>query len=241
MLPSGKRFLPHLGNLTRNVVIRSEDPDGTRGHTAYTHRADVRIAYVEFRDLGRTKAQKVHQTAAECAAIGTDPGELTATSTETLEECNHVGRYPVHIHHLWGVPNPTPDEDDFQFELRGNSVVDSLKWPIAVHASHFGLVVDNVVFGGDRLTGAGIAVEDGSETGNVFLHNFVAVIKGDINPRESGSDTPTATPGSGAECFWAAGFNNRFIDNVASTCRNTYPQVVSGAGFKFFSPSQAQT
>ena len=161
-------------------MIRSEDPDGTRGHTAYTHRADVRIAYVEFRDLGRTKAAKIHQTAAECAeAAGFDPPET----------CNHVGRYPVHIHHLWGVPNPTPDDGDYQFELRGNSVVDSLKWPIAVHASHFGLVVDNVVFGGDRLTGAGIAVEEGSETGNVFQRNFVAVIRGDINPRESGTDS----------------------------------------------------
>ena len=110
---------------------------------------------------------------------------------------------------------------------------------MAVHASHNGLIAGNVVVGGDQLTGAGIAVEDGSESNNLFSHNFVALIRGDVNPRESGTDTQT--PGSGGECFWAAGFDNRFVDNVASTCRNSFQQVVSGAGFKFFAPSLAFT
>jgi hypothetical protein len=31
-------FLPHIGNLSRNVVIRSENPNGTRGHTMFVDR-----------------------------------------------------------------------------------------------------------------------------------------------------------------------------------------------------------
>jgi hypothetical protein len=241
VLPDGKKLLPDLGNLTRNVIIASEDPNGTRGHTAFTHRADVRIAYAQFQNLGRTQASNIHQTCAAAEAAG--------------EACNHVGRYPLHIHHLWGLwnppadlglPGPTPSGEQYQFELTGNAINDSLKWPIAVHASSFGRVADNVVFGGDRLTGAGIAVEQGDETENVFEHNFVAVIRGDVNPRQSGTNTsldPSGnvifTPGSGGECYWAAGFNNRFVNNVASTCRNPFQQAASGAGFKFFVPSLA--
>ncbi len=213
VLPDGTRLLPHVGNLTRNVIIRSENPLGTRGHTVYTHRADVRIAYVQFQDLGRTR-------------------------TSTLDPVgNHIGRYPLHIHHVWGPANTS--NTGYQFELVGNAVNDSLKWPIAVHASHYGLIKDNVVFGGSQLTGSGIAVEDGSETENRFESNFVAVIHGHVNARETGSDTQT--PGSGAECFWGAGFNNRFINNVASDCRNPSQQVVAGPGFKFFQPAAPAT
>jgi hypothetical protein len=209
VLSNGIKLLPHVGNLTRNVVIRSENPGGTRGHTLYTHRADVEIHNVQFQDLGRTRATAL------------DPAS------------NHIGRYPVHIHHVWGPPNPS--NTGYQFELVGNAVNDSLKWPIAVHGSHYGLIKGNVVFGGSQLTGAGIAVEDGSETENLFEGNFVANIRGDVNPRESGSDTQT--PGSGAECFWAAGFNNRYVNNVASDCRNWFQQIVSGPGWKFFTPA----
>ena len=73
--------------------------------------------------------------------------------------------------------------------VQGNAISDSLKWPLAVHGSHFGLIKQNVVFGGAQLTGAGIAVEDGTETENLFEENFVAYMRGSINPRESGPST----------------------------------------------------
>ena len=41
-------FLPHVGNLTRNVVVRSENPSGTRGHMLGIHMADVDIRYALF-------------------------------------------------------------------------------------------------------------------------------------------------------------------------------------------------
>jgi hypothetical protein len=213
---TGTKLLPHVGNLTRNIVIRSETPSGTRGHTLYTNRSDVDIYYVQFQDLGRTRA---------------DP--LNAST-------NHIGRYPLHAHHLWGPVNSS--NSGYQFELVGNAVNNSLKWPVAVHGSHYGLVKANVVFGGSELAGAGIAVEDGTETENLFDSNFVANIRGNINPRESGPNTADgSTPGSAAECFWAAGFNNRFINNVATGCRNPTQQIVSGVGFKFIVPGAPYT
>jgi hypothetical protein len=209
-------LLPHVGNLTRNVIIRSENPSGTRGHTLFTHRSNVSISYAQFQDLGRTRA------------------------TPLDSSTNHIGRYPLHIHQLWGPHNP--GNTGYQFSVVGNAVNDSLKWPIAVHGSHYGLVRQNVVFGGAQLTGAGIAIEDGTETENLFEENFVANIRGSINPRESGPSTANGTtPGSAAECFWAAGFNNRFRNNVASSCRNPVQQIVSGPGWKFIVPAAPYT
>jgi hypothetical protein len=171
---------------------------------------------VQFQDLGRTRAT-----------------DLNASS-------NHIGRYPVHVHHVWGPVNPT--NTGYQFTLVGNAINDSLKWPIAVHGSHYGLVRQNVVFGGSQLTGAGIAVEDGTETENLFEENFVANIRGDVNPRNSGPSTADgSTPGSAAECIWANGFNNRFVNNVVSSCRNPFQQIVSGPGFKFIVPPAPYT
>jgi hypothetical protein len=208
---NGIRYLPHVGNLTRNVVIRSESAGGTRGHTLYTRRSDVSIFYAQFQDLGRTT-----------------PEGLSASS-------NHIGRYPMHLHHLWGPVNPA--NVGYQFEAVGNAINDSRKWPIAIHGSHFGLIKQNVVFGGSQLTGAGIAIEDGTETQNLIEENFVANIRGNVNARNTGPSTAEgSTPGSGAECFWGAGFNNRFINNVASTCRNVAQQIVAGPGFKFIVP-----
>ncbi len=213
---AGIAFLPHVGNLTRNVILRSENPAGTRGHTLYTHRSIVSIHYAQFHNLGRTRA--------------------TPLSAST----NHIGRYPLHIHHLLGAINPS--NTGYQFQIAGNAINDSVKWPIAVHGSHYGLIRQNVVFGGAELTGAGIAVEDGTETENLFEENFVANIRGSINPRESGPSTDDGTtPGSAAECFWANGFNNRFVNNVASSCRNTVQQIVSGPGWKFIVPAAPYT
>ena len=111
-------FLPHVGNLTRNVIVRSESATGTRGHTIATHMADVDIRYALFKDLGRTTYLPLNTTT------------------------NHIGRYPVHMHHLSG-PLPTP-ANGYQFTLLGNavdggSVETKFKWGIAVHGSHYGL------------------------------------------------------------------------------------------------------
>src|SRR5262249_22463233 len=59
---AGLTFLPHLVNLSRNVVLSSENPDGVRGHTMFAERANVDIRYTEFLDLGRTTGAPLDNT-----------------------------------------------------------------------------------------------------------------------------------------------------------------------------------
>ena len=79
---------------------------------------------------------------------------------------NQIGRYAVHFHHDFGPKTPS---NGYQFTLVGNVVDGSSKWGITVHRSHYGLIQDNVVY---NTRGAGIVTEDGSESFNVFDHNF---------------------------------------------------------------------
>ena len=171
-------FLPHVGNLTRNVVIRSENPSGTRGHMLGIHLADVDIRYALFKDMGRTTYLPLNTTT------------------------NHIGRYPIHVHHLSG-PLPTP-ANGYQFTLVGNavdggSVETKFKWGITVHGSHYGLIQDNVVY---NYNGAAVATEDGSESFNVFDHNFALRGMGEPNDSVSEARMAMGTEGVG---FWFRG------------------------------------
>lgn len=199
-------FLPHVMNLARNVVIRSENPAGVRGHTLFNERAEVDLRYVQFQDLGRTTN-----------------GALDPVT-------NHMGRYALHMHHVMGPVN-LPNTG-YQFKLVGNAVVDSTKWPLTVHNSHYGLVQGNVVFNGQ---GAGIVTEDGNESYNEFLGNFAAAIEGNQNPRD--------TDGRDGSVFWFHGFNHIVRDNVAADGINRFQGIVTGQGYDFIWPpaSRADT
>jgi hypothetical protein len=179
-------FLPHVGNLTRNVVIRSEVPiggSGTRGHVLFTGRATIDVRYALFRDLGRT----------------------TIAALDTTS--NHIGRYALHIHHLMG-PTATP-ANGHQFTLVGNAVdggstSHSVKWGVTLHDSHYGLVRDNVVY---NYAGALFMFEDGSESFNVVERNFA------LRSRGTGDRLAEGTEGGG---FWFRGPNNHVRQNVAA-------------------------
>jgi hypothetical protein len=225
VLADGTRLLPHVANLTRGIIVRSENPTGVRGHVLATARADVDIRGVHFKDLGRTRASVALNNTTFTNGVVTRIGT------------NQIGRYPVHIHHLMGPLNPS--NTGYQFTLIGNVIENSEKWPMAIHNSHFGLIEDNVIVGGPRLTGAGLAFEDGPETENLVRRNFIADIRGGHNPRSS--QPFSGLPGAAGECLWAAGFNNRFIDNVMAGCRNSVQQVASGVGAKFVTLPHAYT
>ena len=193
-------FLPHVGNVSRNVIVRSENPSGTRGHVIFVTRADVDIRYVLFKGLGRTRMGVLDN--AEYAADGT----LLHTGT------NQIGRYPLHFHHTFG-PR-TPQVNGHQFTAIGNAIDDASKWGITVHNSHYGLIQDNVVY---NSRGAGIAAEDGTESFNVFDHNFSMRSEGsgEFAPR-SGYGGATADPGGEGAGFWLRGPNNVLRNNVAA-------------------------
>lgn len=195
-------FLPHVGNLSRNVVIRSEAPigsGGTLGHTMFTARADVDIRYASFKDLGRT------------------------TNRALNDATNHIGRYAVHIHHLAG-PVATP-ANGHQFTFVGNGVDGGssshrLKWGLAIHNSHYGLIQQNVFY---NWAGSAVMFEDGSESYNLLDSNFA------IRSRGTGDRVAEGTEGGG---FWFRGPNNYIRGNVAA---NHWGDTTEAAyGFKFY-------
>jgi G8 domain len=194
-------FLPHVGNLTRNVIVRSQNPSGTRGHTISVHIADTDVRYTLFKDLGRTM--------------------YTPLNTTT----NVIGRYPIHMHHNRG-PLPTP-ANGYQFTVIGNAVdggsaETKFKWGIAVHNSHYGLIQHNVVY---NYNGSSIVTEDGSESYNVFDHNFA--IRGMGEPDNSVSAARTAM-GTEAVGFWFRGPNNYVTNNVAANFQNQTTEAAYG-------------
>lgn len=46
-------FGGEVGNLSRNVIVESADPQGKRGHTMYHYGSSGSISYAEFRNLGK--------------------------------------------------------------------------------------------------------------------------------------------------------------------------------------------
>jgi hypothetical protein len=198
---SGRTVLqPHVGNLTRNVIVGSERGSGTRGHMMFLARADVDLRYVEVRDMGRTANGTIDST--------TFDGQGRALRVGT----NQIGRYAIHFHHNFG-PSPRP-ASGFQFTLIGNSVVAPAKWGITIHNTHYGLVRDNVVY---NSRGASIVTEDGNESFNVFDHNFAvrSIGSGDATPR-GGYGGGGPDPGSEGSAFWFSGPNNYVRNNVAA-------------------------
>lgn len=201
-------FMPHLINTTRNVIFRSEDPDGIRGHMLFHGRADVDVRYAELRDMGRT-------------------------TIENLGSNNQKGRYPLHAHHLIG---PAEAQDNgYQFTFVGNSVdfgpgnVDQgHKWGISIHGSHYGLIEANTV---DNASGAAIVTESGSEMGNMIRANFVVRVIGGNTERTEDIDPFDGTKSgrAGVGYWFNGGGRNSFRDNIAADVI----ECVYCFGFKF--------
>ncbi len=138
-------ILPHVANLSRNVIIRSENENGVRGHCICTHNAMVDICHVEFASLGRT-------------------------TNKTLDSVsNHKGRYPLHMHHLsMGMSEP-------RFVIDGCAIYEDLldnhdnKWGLTIHDSSYGIASNNVIY---NWAGACFVFEDGMEEYNIIEKNI---------------------------------------------------------------------
>jgi hypothetical protein len=198
-------FLPHVGNLSRTVVVRSENPNGTRGHGLFSQRADVDIRYVAWRNMGRTTTQPLNST-------------TFSGSTVTAVGTNQIGRYPIHMHHVMGPT--TPPASGYQFVLQGNAVEETTKWAITLHNSHFGLVQQNVVF---KSGGSCIMTEDGSESRNLIDRNFA------VGSWGAGGRMGEGREGGG---FWFRGVDNIVTNNVAANIMSD--GVDSAYGYKYF-------
>lgn len=187
--------LPHVGNRTHNVVIRSESPAGTRGHTLDTARARLDIRYVEHASLGRTTS----------AALG---------------GANQAGRYPIHPHHLMGPVNPT--NTGYQFVIVGVTAHDCRKLCASLHSAHFGLVSDFFFY---DAQGAALWTEQGNERENVIERGFAVKIgrmqNTPYNPTYGGVGGPGRPLGFpdaawDGSAYWFTGLDNYVRDLVAA-------------------------
>lgn len=216
--PNGAEYLPHVANLTRNCRITSENPNGTRGHVLFTHRADIDIRYCSFDDLGRT-------------LIATEPDSTTFSgdglnhngNVVTHLGTNQIGRYSLHMHHYMG---PIGGQSNgHAYTLIGNEMARGTKWGIAIHASHFGLIDDNVMY---QNNGAALMTEDCSESYN-YIQNNIAFGGEGAGPRDS--DTGRSPVG-----YFFRGPNNYVTGNVAvgfqPSAINSNPDT--GYGFKYY-------
>ena len=188
-------YLPHVSDLSRNLTVESEAPNGTRGHVMFADQANVDLRFTDFRNLGRTTEAPLDNTTYDASGNATHIGT------------NELGRYPLHIHHVSG-PTTRP-ADGYQFTLIGNAIdggtaESQTKWGIVVHESHFGLVQDNVIY---NTAGAGFVAEEGSESYNLIQHNLVDRVWG------TGGNTDA---GRGGDGFWLRGPNNYVNNNVAA-------------------------
>ena len=194
-------FLPHVGNISRNVIVRSQNPNGTRGHVLLTHRAEVDIRYAAFKDLGRTTIAPLDST-------------VMSSGHASHIGANQVGRYSLHLHHLFGPASGAPG--GHQYVLIGNAIDGGTKWGITIHNTHYGLVQDNVIY---NAAGAGIMTEDGSETANVIQNNFIVRSWGTGDERADGRHVINdwGWEGSG---IWLRGPDNYVRNNVVANANS---------------------
>jgi PKD repeat protein len=207
-------FLPHIGDLTRNLVVKSENVNGTRGQTLFTMRADVDIEYAQFSGLGRSRIDPWDNTAFDASGNPTHIGT------------NEQGRYPVQFRHLMG-PASTP-ADGYQYTFLGNSVFCPLnpmpfRWGIDINDSHYGLVQGNVLY---NWAGAGIVGESGNESYNVIAENYVVRITGaGTNRADDRGGGDIGHEGSG---LWFRGPNNYIRDNIVAHAHFGYTLYFTG-------------
>ena len=192
-------YAPHVGNLSRNVVVRSQSANGVRGHVMFVENANIDVRYVSFGGLGRTTIAALDNTTFNSS------GGVTHVGT------NQAGRYPLYVNHVTG-SGPLP-ANGHRFTLVGNSVTCPLdpmtfKWGITINDSDYGLIRDNVIF---NWGGAGFVTESGLEDFNTIDHNYVVKISGNGASRED-----NGFPGREGSGLWLFGSNNYIRNNVVA-------------------------
>ncbi len=197
-----------LGNLGRNLVLRSATPNDVsrRGHVMIVHRqGGVRVDSVRFEELGRTRA---HAAATRPKVDAT--GKLVPGS-----DSNTIGRYMLHFHNRIGARRS-------ELQRVEHSVFEGgPRHGLVNHGGHV-LASDNVSF---RVAGSHFFGENGTEIG---------AFRGNLAVRSAGSGDDdlksrmyTFDFGHGGHGFWLEGGGISLEGNFAFGHR--------GAAFTVFS------
>jgi len=192
--PPDASFAVHLANLSRNIVIESENTaTDRRGHVMLMHQRDVQISYAALRDLGRSDKKVLADSPIVDAFGNVQPG--------TGE--NPRGRYALHFHRGGVVNDGNPS-------LVHGSVVDgSPGWGFVNHSS-FVEFTDNVAY---NVDGSAFVTEAGDEIGS-FVGNLAVRGVGSGDTLESRNEEQDyAHQGDG---FWFQGAGVTVTDNIAA-------------------------
>jgi Viral BACON domain len=193
--PNGVVVLrPRVANLTRNIVVRSENPSGTPGHTADVgHTAAWDIRFNQLIGLGRTRQAPFDDTVVG-GRIGT----------------NQRGKYAEHHHHVQSAAGSSEVGNVYIGHPRG-------KWGLVVHQTSDTLVERNIAI---DFPGAAFVTEDGYEVRNVFRNNFAAYNLGRARDDQGNflnakQNVARECPGCEGTGFWLRGVMNAFEGNEA--------------------------
>lgn len=185
-----------LVNLSRNVLIRSENPStgGTRGHILYTASAHVMIGWVEIKNMGRTENRLLHQTL------------FDGSGTPTMLGKNPIARYALHTHHTWGRRNEGDLDyfSNYPYTTKQVGVVvrdDMPDTTVSGSPSDTAVILSNVSGSGPTFTcniSEPVIAEDivVDSSGDQFA---VAVVNGStitLDQRNFGNNTPSEGAGS---------------------------------------------
>lgn len=199
-------LLWHLANLSRNVIITSQNASGTPGHFIKTGHAKIDVRNSLVFQMGRTIGSGLNNTTFDSSGNVINYG------------LNQIGRYPVHFHHCGGRDPIVVSGNNYQFVMMGNVVdggdlVHNRKWGYTVHGTHWGLLENNVAH---NTFGAAFVCEDGSETNNLFQRNMAARATG-LFGREDSDDATTGFARQGVG-YWCRSHLSQYVDNVSTDC-----------------------
>lgn len=194
-------IMPKVGCLTQPITIRSENPDGVRGHVAAVGMSAMYLCGVQAIGMGRT-------------------------TTEPLSDSNRVGRYALgHFHHYCGLPNETRE---WQGETKHCSVWDSPKWGWSMHNAYFVNFEDCVAY---DCRGGAFITEQVHSYGGQIVDCFACAkspgsgkrITTDHGGRSSRNDSsPTADHWHDRVGFGLGSCMIRFTGNYAACCKESY-------------------
>jgi hypothetical protein len=120
-----------------------------------------------------------------------------------MGQFNRLGRYPMHWHHV---------RDASGGFFQNNSISHTLQRGVFVHATDNLRVESNVVY---NTKGHSYGLENGTETGNVFIGNLGLGTRGAVLPNVTFEDKTSADDNQAAT-FWFVGGSNTFIGNSAA-------------------------
>lgn len=206
----------HVANLTRNVVLASENPARLhRGHLMFMRTLAVDARFVALVDMGRTdKTQPLDDLFFEFPddALGNGGSAPITFSVSEGPRTNVRGRYPLHFHRGGVDPNGAPAL------VQGSVVEGSPGWGFVLHSAHAHFV-DNVAYG---VHGTAFYTEAGDEIGlmrgNIAMRTVNPAFEYDSEGGAIDPDLGFANQefGNDGDGYWLSGHGVALIDNVSA-------------------------